>query len=499
MKIEKPSSVLEECFIISSSGKESSTGLAIALSDPSPTVLAKLVQTHAPAWQVQGLLEKPRDVLMINGGQGPVYILQRRKPKGPFSHQGLLEESDYAWFRDQGGALWALIRNAGVSFELDLSQLSKEQLRGLLVGIEMAGYQFKAEVFGKEKGQRPNVRLKAGKNSKDLAAELEMAKVIGGAVNWARHLVNMPPNALNPTSVAELATSTFAKMPGLDVEIWDSKRLQKEKMGLILGVGAGSPNPPCLVHLKYRPKKKSKLRPIALVGKGVTFDTGGLDIKPSAGMRLMKKDMGGSAAVLALASWVSESAYPAPVDFYLAMAENSVDGKSFRPSDVLISRSGQSVEIHNTDAEGRLVLGDALDVAVTAKDEPEAVINLATLTGAIKTALGTEISGLFSNHDKLADQLQKCGQKVGELNWRMPLYSRYTGSFSTPFADMVNAVDGWAGAITAALFLEKFVRQKPWAHLDIYGWNDKPTGALGFAGGNGQAVQTLIHFLEERL
>lgn len=519
MKIDQPSSILKQNFSVASAklsgkkGKKKSSsgegprGKIFCLSEPTSEIWARIVAEHSPAWQLKGLLEKPRDLLTLTNESGPVILLQRRKPKGPFSHSGQLEDSDYGWFREQGGSIWSLIKSSPlVEFELHLGNLNEEQVLGLLVGFELAAYQFKAEFFGKRLDAQPSVVIIPPAKSKldaDVLEELlEQAQTAGTAVNWARHLVNLPPNELNPSTASELAKKRFGGRHGMTVEIWNEQRLQKENMGLILGVGAGSPDSPCLIHLRYRPGKKSKkMSPIAFVGKGITFDTGGLDIKPSSGMRLMKKDMGGSAAVLALAWWVSEAKYEAPVDFYLAVAENSVDGKSMRPSDVLTSRSGQTVEIHNTDAEGRLVLADALDVATTAEgnDAPEFVIDIATLTGAIKTALGTEISGLFSNHDALADQLQKAGHAAGELSWRMPLFSRYTSSFSSPFADMVNAVDGWAGPITAALFLEKFVHQKPWAHFDMYAWNDKPSGTHSFAGGSGQCVQTMIQFMQSRV
>ena len=241
-------------------------------------------------------------------------------------------------------------------------------------------------------------------------------------------------------------------------------------------------------------------KPVAFVGKGVTFDSGGLDIKPSSGMRLMKKDMGGAAAVAGLAMWAHRVNYSKPLDFYLALAENSVDGKSFRPSDVITARNGLQVEIHNTDAEGRLVLADALDVAVTQTkaDEPEMVIDVATLTGAIKVALGADLAGLFTNDDDLAEKLSQAGQAAGDLSWRMPLLSKYNGASSSHFADMVNAVDGFGGAITAALFLEKFVKQKSWAHLDIYAWTEKATGSLQAAGGNAQGLYCLIEFVKNK-
>jgi leucyl aminopeptidase len=254
------------------------------------------------------------------------------------------------------------------------------------------------------------------------------------------------------------------------------------------------------VHLRYRPAKKSKRKPLAFVGKGITFDTGGLDIKPSSGMRLMKKDMGGAASVIATALWVAESAYEHPCDFYLALAENAVDAEAFRPSDVFTARNGLRVEIDNTDAEGRLVLADGLDVAVTQKgaDEPECVIDVATLTGAIKVGLGAEIAGLFSNDDELANALTRAGHRAGDLNWRMPLYDKYFASLSSPFADFKNSGEGFGGAITAALFLQKFVRAKKWAHLDVCAWTDKAQGALQATGGSGQPVQCLIEFLESQ-
>ncbi len=488
--IQLPSSVLEAMLVPQDVACE---GRAYILSGNQKKKWAELVQKFANAYSKKSILEGgPKDLLTIPTSEGPMWILFRREPEGPFSHAGALEESPHGWFRDQGGVLWSLFKSAAVkSVAVELVGLNSEQTTGLLVGWEMAGYNFKENYF-----KAPKKELKiALKIEKKI---LHQAQALGRATNLARHLVNLPPNILHPQSVGEFAQKEFKGRKNMKVEVWDVKRLEKEKMGLLLGVGQGSDSPPCLVHFRYRPKSSRK--PVALVGKGVTFDTGGLDIKPSSGMRLMKKDMGGSAAIVGIAWWLSEANYPHPVDLYLAMAENSIDAKAFRPSDVLISRSGQSVEIHNTDAEGRLVLADALDVAVTqkGKDEPELVINVATLTGAIKTALGLEISGLFSNDDKLAGQLLKAGQACGELSWRMPLYSRYTASFATPFADMVNAVDGWGGPITAALFLEKFVARKSWAHFDIYGWTDKATGALQGSGGNGQTVQTLTRFLLDR-
>ena len=254
--------------------------------------------------------------------------------------------------------------------------------------------------------------------------------------------------------------------------------------------------PPRLVKISYRPTKAAKgTQPIALVGKGITFDSGGLDIKPAAGMRLMKKDMGGSAAVVGAVYWAALTGAAHPIDAYVALAENSIGSRAFRPGDVLTARNGTTVEIHNTDAEGRLVLADALDVAVTASEKPRAVIDLATLTGAIKVALGANLAGLFTTDETLGAALAEAGTRAGDLTWAMPLVQRYRAQSNSNFADGVNAVDGFGGAITAALFLEKFARDVPWAHLDIYAWKDAADGAFAEGGGSGQGVLLLAEWL----
>lgn len=531
MKIEIPRSLLAQNVQLKTrANSPAPSGTAVrarvyVMNKPTPKQWAETLTAELESWQVTTAVVANKDLLTSTTPKGPRFFLRRNSPKGPFSHGGKLEDSTKAWFREQGGALFSLLK-ASTHDEIELIGVGLDEAAwtGLFLGMELAAYQFKAEAFRASEDSKPRSRKSApvtalwsqgswspqievevrGTGAKPAAVAkcLERARTQGVSTNLARHLVNLPPNVVNPVSVARAVIEFLGGRPGVKVDVWDEKRLRDEGMNLHLGVGAGSPTPPRMVHIKYRPPGVRKnARPVAIVGKGVTFDTGGLDIKPSAGMRLMKKDMGGSAAVFALAWWAAEAKYPAPLDFYLALAENSVDGLSFRPSDVLVSRSGKSVEIHNTDAEGRLVLADVLDVAVTqtGADEPELVIDLATLTGAIKVALGAEIAGLFSNDDRLCAQLERAGTEAGELNWRMPLLTRYTATFNSPFADMVNAVDGFGGAITAALFLERFVRQKSWAHLDIYGWNDKATGSLGFAGGNGQGVQTLVSFLEGRL
>lgn len=457
-----------------------------------------LIDQHALAWQATSLKQSERDFVYFVGLRGPVWILRPRS-KNSSGHQGLLDESAFAWARDQFGSLVSQFKAHQLkAVHVELIESQESQDLGALAGLEIASYNFRQFVDHKQLVDLPKVSFLKGTKgvSKSIIKE---AKIRGKAVNLARHLVNLPPNELNPRTYAELLKK-FTFPNSLKVSIWDAKKLEQEKMGLHSAVGQGSENGPCLIHLKYRPEKKSSLKPIAFVGKGITFDTGGLDIKPSSAMRLMKKDMGGAAGVTGLALWVAESQYPGPVDFYLALAENSVDGKSFRPSDVITARNGLKVEIDNTDAEGRLVLADALDVAcsATGADEPEVVIDVATLTGAIKVGLGADVAGLFANDDELALKLSKAGQVAGDLNWRMPLFDKYFAEMSSPFADFKNSGGSFGGAITAALFLQKFVRAKKWAHLDIYSWTDKAQGALLAAGGNGQPVQCLIEFLKQR-
>ncbi len=461
--------------------------------------IRSLIRELAQEWQVKSLESQiSKEILHFVGVHGPIWIFCRRKANTPTSHHGQLEDSDYSWHRDNLGLLLGMAQMYHLGkIIIHFISTNEKQERGALVGLEMSSYSYKEALTSKGK-TGPDIEL-----SMPLGAGVaKEASDLAGAVNWARHLVNSPPNKLNPKTIAEFIPQWLEDFPSLRVKIWDKKILERERMGLHLAVGQGSPAPPCLIHIQYRLKKSRRLKqlkPIALVGKGITFDTGGVNIKPASNMRLMKKDMGGMAALCGVAWWLGHAEPDVPVDIYLGLAENSVDGLSFRPSDVLVARNGMTVEVQNTDAEGRLVLADVLDVAVTQTkmNDPAIVIDVATLTGAIKAGLGADLPGLFSNDDHLADLLTKAGTAAGEPNWRMPLYSRYAPGMDSSFADIISAVEGFGGAITAALFLAKFVRSKPWAHFDIYAWNDRPRGGLSFAGGSGQGVQTIVEFLSQ--
>lgn len=453
----------------------------------------RILSEHGLRWQQEDLRNQNRELSYFQGTTGPVWIAQIRTY--PTSAKGTFQkESSYTLARELFGSLVGHFKAHHLEqLHWEVCSADEASLRGALVGLELGAYNFRSESGTAESNNLFSdlevfVKLT---NSNWQSAQIKACEAEAFAINSARHWVNLPPNHINPEGVAQIV-KTFPWSAQMTTAIWNNKTLEKEKMNLLLAVGQGSATEPCLIHLKYRPQKKNKLKPIAFVGKGVTFDTGGLDIKSSAGMRLMKKDMGGAAAVLGLATWVSKTNYPRACDFYLCLAENSIDARSFRPSDLIQSRAGHWIEIDNTDAEGRLVLADGLDVAVKQKESPEYVIDVATLTGAIKVALGAEVAGLFANDDQLAADLHKAGLDAGDYNWRMPLVDRYFSGLGSAFADFKNSSEGFGGAITAALFLQKFVGKSKWAHLDIYAWSDKAQG------GSGQSVQALIEFLKMR-
>ena len=314
-------------------------------------------------------------------------------------------------------------------------------------------------------------------------------------VNISRHLVNMPANELYPDSYAKVKKKLFPNKEGLKVDVWSYAKLKKEKMGLHLAVGEGSDNKPCLVHVRYRPSKRL---PLALVGKGITFDTGGVDLKPASAMRLMKKDMGGSACLVGLAYSLVKQKSKQCFDLWLPLAENSVSGSAFRPGDVYTSKQGTTVEIHNTDAEGRLVLADALSVATKQKasNKPTKVINVATLTGAVKVGIGTGMAGFYATSDKDAELMAKASLESGDFVWKLPLFAGYRRLLSSSVADINHcASSGFGGSITAALFLKEFTNNIPFMHFDIYSWQERPEGAICETGASGQTVQCLYFYM----
>ncbi len=309
----------------------------------------------------------------------------------------------------------------------------------------------------------------------------------------ARDLVNEPANVMSPEAFSHIAQK-IATEHKISIKILRTAELKKEDMNLLLAVAQGSANQPCLVHMEYKPSKKAK-HTIALVGKGVTFDTGGYSLKPPSAMIGMKMDMAGAASVLATMYAVAMLKLPVHVHGFMPMVENMVSDRSVRPTDVVRGRNGKTVEIDNTDAEGRLILADSLNYAEDFN--PDYMIDVATLTGACVVALGDEIAGMYSTDDKLKKMLEEASKSTGEKMWNMPLEKNYFTQMKSDIADMRNAGGREAGSITASLFLKEFVAKTKWAHLDIAGPNEAqkdlpicPKGATGYP------VRTFISFLE---
>jgi leucyl aminopeptidase len=363
-----------------------------------------------------------------------------------------------------------------------------ELAANIAFGMVMRSYKFD-KYFTKKKDE-DKVKLEKvsfiSDNESDAEKKFKELMNIADGVFLARDLISEPPNILYPESYANICESELTKV-GVKVEILDVAQMKKLGMGALLGVGQGSKNDSRMVVMQYQGSKKKEDAPIAFVGKGVTFDTGGISIKPSGGMEDMKYDMAGSATVVGLMHVLASRKAKVNAVGVIGLVENMPGGNAQRPSDVVTSMSGQTIEVLNTDAEGRLVLADALWYCQD-RFKPKFMVNLATLTGAIVVSFGSLFAGLFSNDDKLSEKLIEAGEETGERLWRMPVNDDYDKQINSEIADMQNmGNDKGAGSITAAQFLKRFVNNVPWAHLDIAGvaWarkdkNLSPKGAVGF-------------------
>jgi leucyl aminopeptidase len=319
-------------------------------------------------------------------------------------------------------------------------------------------------------------------------------EVTGEAVSWARDLINTPSNVKNPGWLAEQARARLAGRPHTTVTVLGPEELRAGGFGGVLAVGGGSATPPCVVVAGYRHPAAGAAHPV-LVGKGITFDTGGLSIKPNAGMREMKTDMAGGAAVLAAVEAAARLELPVAVTAVVPLAENAVSGSSYRPADVVRHVGGRTTEVRNTDAEGRMVLADGLAYA-RLELGATALVDVATLTGAMKIALGTRTAGFYATTDGLAEALRTAAAHAGEPVWRMPLAEEYADLLDSPIADANNA-PGNPGGTTAALFLRPFAGDLPWAHLDVAGPARAASDDVEIVkGGTGFGARTLLRWLE---
>ena len=328
---------------------------------------------------------------------------------------------------------------------------------------------------------------------------MDLGNAVGESICIARDLINEPPNELYPESLAKYCAD-MCKERGLKCTIFDKPALQKRGMKLILAVGQGSARDPRLIHMTYTPPadpsgKRTAKKKLVFVGKGLTFDSGGLCIKPAQGMEDMKGDMGGAANVAALMAALSVLKPNIEVHGIIASAENMPDGEAYRPADIFGSLDGKTVEIINTDAEGRLVLADAL--AYGRELKPDLMLDNATLTGACVVALGTLTSGYYANQDDLADKVRVAARDAGESMWHMPLIEELRDGLKSDWADLKHTADRWGGSITAALFLREFVGNTPWIHIDIAG-PSMASRSYGIysKGGTGHGVLTYLRLIE---
>jgi leucyl aminopeptidase len=339
-----------------------------------------------------------------------------------------------------------------------------------------------------------SLAIGGGANSADLGAAAKRGHVLGDAVNVVRELVNLPAGDLYPESFAE-RSNQLAQDFGISCGVFDENWMKQERMGCLLAVGQASDRPARLVVLKYD-GAPGEARRLAFVGKGVTFDSGGLSIKSNDNMLTMKCDMAGAATVLGAILAIARLKLPVNVSGYMGLVENMVSGNSYKLGDVLKSRSGITVEINNTDAEGRLVLSDVLKYAVD--EGADRLIDLATLTGSCVVALGEDVAGAFSNDQPWCDEVLGAAKRAGEDVWQLPMFDQYAEQLKSDVADVKNTGTRWGGAITAAKFLEKFIDKRPWVHLDIAGpafaSSSKPHRE---GGGTGALVRTLVEVAAE--
>jgi leucyl aminopeptidase len=397
---------------------------------------------------------------------------------------GLGDASQAQW---SGAVAGRAVQSEATAITVLTDALTPEQAASFATGLGLGHYRSDLYRTSGRSTAAPGPVVLAGRSAEAARALYEgRGAALVEAMAWTRDISNEPANIVYPEVFVERARAAFAGLDGVSIQVLDVPAMERLGMGSLLAVGRGSARPPRLLVVRYQGTGAPQGGPIALVGKGITFDSGGISIKPSAGMGNMKMDMSGAASVTGAVLALARSRAPVDVVAVAALAENMPDGAATRPGDVLTAMNGKTIEVISTDAEGRLVLADAL-VWVERNLDPAAIVDVATLTGAVGGALGNDYAGLFSRHDALADQLDAAGRSTGERLWRLPLNPGYSGILSSPIADLQNTGASGPGASTGAWFVGEFVsRDIPWAHLDIanmaYGAaNDwKPVGSAGF-------------------
>jgi leucyl aminopeptidase len=396
------------------------------------------------------------------------------------------------FLRGKGVRSMAMLRRS----QLDLSKSAQAAVEGVLIGL------FEPDMYkteNKEERRIEELILVAAQPGLEeaLADGVERGRIIGEAVNLARELSNEPSSTLTPSELAERARETAARF-GLDIDVLDEARMKELGMGALLGVARGSDEPAKLIVLRYMPDESEPMGNdadvIAIVGKGITFDSGGISIKPAEGMEKMKYDMSGAAATLAAMRAIAQLKPRINVIGLMPATENMPSGRAYKPGDVLRAMSGKTIEVINTDAEGRLILADAISYA--RKLGATRIIDLATLTGAVSIALGPINVAILGNDQEFIDEMRQAGREVGERFWQLPMDEEYREMIKSDIADIKNSAGRYAGTITASYFLREFAEDTPWVHLDIAGtaWENERKSHMA-KGPTGVAIRTLINYV----
>ena len=471
----------------------------VAAADPAIRLRARLVAADALPADLAPALAEGAKASRFAGKEGQLFEGFVAEGAGVLrvALVGLGKDADRAAYEQAGGALAAKYATSGETvLSLDASGLAGEDVAAVLLGLKLRAWRWDAYRTKLTAEQKPSlaeiVVVGAAEGTEKLWAQ---AAALAEGVEFTRELVTEPANVIYPESFVERVKMRFAST-GAEISVLGEDEMRGLGMGALLGVAQGSVRKPQLLVIRWN-GGEADAAPIAFVGKGVTFDTGGICLKPAAGMEDMKWDMGGAGAVAGAMLSLARRKVRANVVGICGLVENMPDANAQRPGDVVTSMNGQTIEVINTDAEGRLVLCDALTYAQRTF-KPACVVDLATLTGAIIASLAHEYAGLFSTNDQLAADLAAAGEATGDKLWRMPMGKVYDKMIDSPIADMKNVGGKWGGSITAAQFLARYIENDtPWAHLDIAGtvWTDKP-GATFDKGATGYGVRLLNRFVD---
>ena len=485
--------VKDEILVLGLAATNSKGGLAIESGDmalDTKTMVAQLID--------MGATGKADEVIKLPGSHVRLLVFTGLgKKSASYTHENLR--------RAAGSAARALNGSSAATFALPTKNLA--ELSAVAEGAALGAYnftEFRGATKADHKAPLKTITFFSKLASKTEAkAAVQRAGIIAKYTHLTRDLINTPPSHLTPDSftkkLAAIVKAAGGTKAGLKIQIWDEKQLKSQGFGGIVGVGQGSANPPRLLHISYTPKGNVAKR-YAYIGKGITFDTGGLALKPAAGMEAMKSDMSGAAAVSAAVVAIAELKLNVAIDAWAPLAENMPSDTATRPSDIITIYGGKTVEVLNPDAEGRLVLADALMKAQESKNKLDGIVDVATLTGAQVIALGTRTSAIMTNNQEFSDSFVKVAALSGEQFWPMPLPEELRASLDSPVADLANIGDRMGGMLVAGLFLKDFVDEKmPWLHLDIAGpaYNEAKPHGYTPVGGTGIALRSLVVLAEQ--